>query len=114
MRSSIGKPESPMPTANVIVQSIVMAHMKVAAAVNAGRKRAAIKTSSGLSAEIASSKIQGWLGKKIMPAHKTAVTVSAKAPSTSSRRGGKSRIIDASPIASGAMVMVPGVSEANQ
>src|SRR5262245_61095924 len=102
MRSSIGKSESPkMPTANVVVKTIVMAHVEVTAAVKGGRERAAIQRSNGLSVEMASSKVQGWFGKKTRPAHKTADTVSAKAPSASSRRGGKSRIIDASPITSG-------------
>src|SRR5262245_28403859 len=103
-----------MPTANVVVQTIVMAHMKVAVAVKAGRRRAAIQTSIGLSAAIASSKVHRSLGKKTMPAHKPATNASAKAPSASSRRGGKSRINDANPIASGATVMVPSASEANQ
>src|SRR5581483_11999373 len=103
-----------MPTANIVVQTIVMANMKVAIAVKAGRRRAAIQTTSGLIAAIASSKVQGWFGRKTMPAHSTAATVSARAASVSSRRGGGLRISDASPIASGATVMMPSASEATQ
>src|SRR5579871_1045941 len=103
-----------MPTANVVVQTIVMAHMKVAAAVKAGRKRAAIQTSRGLSVASANSKVQGLFGMKTMLAHRAAATASAEVPSASSRRGGTLRSRDAIPITSGATVMVPSASEANQ
>src|SRR5689334_12394842 len=115
IRSSIGKLESPkMPMANVVVQTMVMAHKKVATAVKTGRKRAAMKTSSGLSAAIASSEVQGWFGSSTMPEHKAAAIASASAPPASSRRVGGARANDASPIASGATLILPSASDVNQ
>ena len=56
MRSSIGKRGSPKrPTPTIVVQTIVIAHRNVAAAVKAGRTLAAIQTNSGQSEAIASS-----------------------------------------------------------
>ena len=88
--------------------------MNVAIAVNAGRRRDAIQSRSGQSAPIASSVVQGSLGRKTINAQTRDTTASAKTPSTISRRGGKLRTNDASPIARGATAMFPIASDENQ
>ena len=103
-----------MPTAKVVVQTIVIAMINVATAVNAERRRDAIQSRSGQSDPIASSAVQGSLGKKTSNAHTSDTTASAKPPSAISRRGGKLRMNDASPIARGATAMIPITSEENQ
>jgi len=95
-----------------VVQTIVIAMMKVAAAVNSGRSRAAIQTINGHRAAMARSKVQ--FGIKIRNVHKPLNTASDKIPSAISRFGGNSRKSAANPIISGAIVMVPSASEANQ
>src|SRR5690349_21918468 len=115
MRSSIAKRGSPkMPMANVVVKTMVMAQINVAAAVKTGGKRAAIQTHRGLSEAMASSRVHGWFGRKIRHAHTADTTESASAASASSRLAGGPRINDASPMMSGAMVIVPSPSEATQ
>ena len=103
-----------MPIAKIVVQTIVIATMNVAIAVNAGRRRDAIQSRSGQSAPIASSAVQGSLGKKTSKAHTRDTTASAKTPSAISRRGGRLRANDASPIARGATAMIPSASDENQ
>ena len=114
-RCSIDRCGSPkMPIAKIVVQTIVIATTNVAAAVNAGRRRAAIQSRSGLSAPIASYAVQGSLGNKTSKALTRHTTASAKTPSAISRRGGRLCINDASPIASGATAMIPSASDKNQ
>ena len=103
-----------MPMANVVVATIVMAQMNVAALVIPGGRRAAIQTNKGHSAIVASSRVHGLFGKNTRNAHRTHTTASAKALSAASRVDGTLRINDARPITSGATVSVPSASEANQ
>ena len=103
-----------MPIEKIVVQTIVIATMNVATAVNAGRRRAAIQSRSGLSAPIASTAVQGSLGNKTSKAPMRHTTASAKTPSAISRRGGELRANDASPIARGATAMIPSASDENQ
>jgi hypothetical protein len=103
-----------MPIAKIVVQTIVIAQMNVAIAVIAGRRRDAIQSRSGQSEPIASSVVQGSLGKKTSNAHTRDTIASAKTPSAISPRGGKLRANDASPIARGATAMFPIASDENQ
>src|SRR5712692_9087758 len=99
-RCSIDRCGSPkLAIAKIVVQTIVIAMMNVATAVNAERRRDAV---------------QGSLGKKTSNAHTRDTTASAKTPSAISRRGGRLRVNDASPIARGATTMVPSASDENQ
>src|SRR5580698_197697 len=115
MRWSNDKWESPkIPMSNVVVATIVMAQMKVAALAMPGGRRAAIQTNKGHRATMASSPVQGLFGKNTRNAHSTHKTASANALSAASRVDGALRINDAKPITSGATVSVPRPSEANQ
>src|ERR1700735_5276685 len=115
MRSSNDRRESPkITTANVVVATIVMAQMNVAALVIGGGRRAAIQTNKGHRATVASSSVQGLCGRNTRNAHMTHSAASANALSTASRVDGTWRINDAKPITSGAIVSVPIASEATQ
>ena len=103
-----------MPMVNVVVATIVMAQMKVAAVVMPGGRRAAIQTNKGNNEMVASSKVQGTLGKNTSIAHRTHTSAIAKALSVASRVDGTLRTNDAKPITSGATVRVPSASEATQ
>src|SRR3954463_14762357 len=95
-RSSSGKRVSPnRPIENVVVHTMVLAQMNVAAAVKAGLTRAAIHTNTGQSEETASLSAHDSSGKMIRNAHTPATIASAKVPSAISRRGGRSRMNDA-------------------
>src|SRR5262249_51885699 len=113
--SAIGKRGSPkMPMPKVVVQTIVRATMKAAAAANNGRHRAASHNSKGKSAATGTTVTQDCRGKKITTPLNTARVASATSPSTISRRGGGSRAHEISPIKTGAVVMIPSASDANQ
>ena len=103
-----------MPTENVVVATMVVAQMNVAALAIPGGRRAAIQTNKGHRAMVASSRVQGLFGKNTRNAHTAHTTTSAKALSTASRVDGTLRINDAKPITSGATVSVPSASEATQ
>src|SRR5271154_1233558 len=99
MRCSDDKRESPkMPTANVVVATIVMAQTNVAALAIPGGRRAAIQTNNGHRAIVASSRVQGRFGKNTRSAHRTQTTASAKALSAASRVDGMLRTNEAKPI----------------
>ena len=81
-RSSTDRCKSPnRPMAKIVVQTIVIAHMNVAIAVNAGRRRDVIQSRSGQSAPIASSAVQGSFGRKTINEHTIDTTARAKRPS---------------------------------
>src|SRR6516165_3703225 len=103
-----------MPISNVLVATIVMAQMNVAAEVMPGGRRAAIHTNKGHSEMVASSRVQGRFGRNTRNAHRRLTSVSAKALSAASRADGSLRISEARPMTSGATVIVPSASEANQ
>src|ERR1700722_19547679 len=115
MRSAIGKSASPkMPMPNVVVQTIVSATIKAAAAANTGLQRAASHSNSGNSAAMGTTVAQGSRGRKMMTPLNKASVASAAPPSMTSRRGGGSRADESSPISNGATVMMPRASEVNQ
>src|SRR5258708_7550192 len=99
---------------NVIVQIIVSETMNVAAAANPGRQRTASHSRIGKSKAIGRTVFHGSGGSKTMMTVITASATSATAPSMISLRGGGSRKAPARPITSGATVMMPMASDANQ
>src|SRR5262249_53296720 len=109
---NLGSPKNP--TAKMVAQTIVIAQMNVATAVNAGGNLAAIQTKRGHSEIIASSTVHCRFGKKTKNALKMHRIENATLPSAISRLVGLSRTNEASAIASGATVMVPSASEVNQ
>src|SRR5215469_4066025 len=98
----------------VVVQTIVSATIKEAAAAKTGRQRAETHRSTGNRRAIGTTVAQGSLGRKITSPLIIAITTSARVPSMSSPRGGGSRALAASPIKSGATVIMPSASDANQ
>src|SRR6267378_4344966 len=98
----------------VIVQMIESETMNTAAAANPGRQRAAIHTRIGNSKAIGRTVFHGSGGIKTMMMVNAANTTSATTPSTNSLRGGGSRTASARPMTSGATVMMPTASDANQ
>src|SRR5882672_5153516 len=103
-----------MPMAKVVVATIVVAQMNVAALAIPGGRRAAIQTNKGISEIVASSTVQGSFGRNTRNAHRRHTTASAKALSAAPRVDGMLRINDAKPMPSGATVSVPSASEATQ
>src|SRR5262245_2206402 len=115
MRSPIGKVKilkSLLP--KVIAQIIASETMNTAAAANAGRQRTASHNKIGNSKAIGRTVFHGSSGSKTMIAVIAANATSAAAPSTISLRGGGSRTASASPMTSGATVVMPTMSDANQ
>src|SRR5258708_33227193 len=107
--------ESPkMPMANVLVATLGMAQINVAALAIPGGRRAAIQTNKGHRATIHSAPVQYLLGKNTRNAHRTHRTASAKALSAASRIDGTLRINEAKPTTNGATVTPPSPSDANQ
>src|SRR5713101_6014527 len=99
---------------NVIVQIIVSETRSTAAAANPGRQRTASHSRIGNSKAIGRTVFHGSGGSKTMMTVIAANTMSATTPSTISLRGGGSRKDSARPITSGATVMMPTESDANQ
>src|SRR2546421_12949994 len=98
MRWSIdrrGSPKTPIP--KVVVQTIVIAQMNVAAAVKNGGSRAAIQTIRGHRGAMARSRDHVRFGIRIRDEHKTVTTASASIPSANSRLVGNSRTREAHP-----------------
>src|SRR5216684_4111718 len=98
----------------VIVQIIASETMDTAAAANPGRQRAASHTSIGNSKAIGRTVFHGSGGTKMMMMVSAANIMSVTTPSTISLRGGGSRTASARPMTSGATVMMPTISDANQ
>src|SRR5256885_14182678 len=101
-----------MPT--VVVQTIARVTMKAAAAAKTGRQRAAIHNSTGNSSATGTAVVQGPGGSEMGMMLVTMIDASATRPSMVSLRAGGSRDTEASPITSGAIVMMPRASDANQ
>src|SRR2546430_16287998 len=92
MRWSIdrrGSPKTPIP--KVVVQTIVIAQMNVAAAVKNGGSRGARPTINGDMAAVARGRVQGRFGVKGRGEHQTGDPPSGSTPSPPSRLDGKSR-----------------------
>src|SRR5262244_2250826 len=98
----------------VVVQTIARVTMKVAAAANTGRQRAAIHNRTGNSSAIGTTVVQGSGGSAMTITLMTMSDASAARPSMVSFGPGGSRVAEASPITSGAIVMMPSASDANQ
>src|SRR5258706_13459704 len=98
----------------VIVQTIVSETMNTAAAANTGWQRAAIHNRNGNNRAGGSAGSHDSGGRKTVMAFITANTTSATMPSMISLGGGGLRRALAKPIISGATVMMPTASEANQ
>src|SRR5258707_4507258 len=92
MRWSIdrrGSPKTPIP--KVVVQTIVIAQMKVAAAVKNGGGRAAVPTISRDKAAIARPRVHARLRIRISDGHKTVGNARASNPFADSRPCGQLR-----------------------
>src|SRR5215475_1637783 len=99
----------------VIVQTIVSEAMNAAAAANTGWQRAVSHSRIGSSRAAERTVCHGSGGSKtMMTIITTANAASATRPSTISLRGGGLRRASARPITSGATVMMPTASDANQ
>src|SRR5713226_7438882 len=99
----------------VIVQTVVSETMNAAAAANTGWQRAVSHSRIGSSRAAGRTVCHGSGGSKtMMTVITTANATSATTPSKISLRGGGSRRALARPIASGATVMMPTASDANQ
>src|ERR1044072_6696865 len=99
---------------NVVVQTIVSATMNAAAAAKAGLQRAVIHNKSGKSNAVGTTATHSSRGNKTMSPLVMVSITHTTPPSKTSFRGGGSRAADASPIRSGATVMMPSASDANQ
>src|SRR6267154_5439601 len=98
----------------VIVQTIVSETMNAAAAANPGRQRAASHSRIGNSSATGIIVCHGFGGSETMITVSATNPASAATPSMISLRGGGSRTASARPITSGATVMMPTTSDANQ
>src|SRR5215471_8929458 len=98
----------------VVVQTIARVTMKAAAAANTGRQRAAIHHRTGNSSAIGTTVVQGSGGSAMTITLMTMSDASAARPSMVSFGPGGARVAEASPITSGAIVMIPSASDANQ
>ena len=115
MRSEIGKlasPKKPMP--NVVVKTIVSALMKAAVAAKTGWQRAASHNSIGNRSATGTTVPQSPCGRKMTNPFRMTSATSAAAPSINPRRDGGCRAAEANSMISGATVMIPRASEANQ
>ena len=102
----------PMP--KVVIHTTVSVMMNTAAAAKTGRQRAASQSNSGNSNAIGTDVPSGAFGRTITKPDMATSAASATAPSMSSWRGGTLRRTAASSMISGATVMMPSASEANQ
>src|SRR5262249_23239214 len=99
----------------VIVQTVVSERMNAAAAANTGRQRAVSHSRIGSSRAAGRTVCHGSGGSKTTMMVVTAANAtSATTPSMISLRGGGSRWALARPITTGATMMMPMASDANQ
>ena len=96
------------------VTTIVIETANAPAAENAGRSRAASHAKTGNNQVIGSSVTQSSRGSEMMSPVIKARATSAHVPSMTSLRGDGRRTTAASPTTSGATVMIPTKSDANQ
>src|ERR1700758_562687 len=99
---------------NVVVQTIDRLMMNAAAAANTGRQRAASQSSGASSTATGPTFASSSEPRKIASPLTRASAATARVPSTSSLSGGRSRAAEASSIRSGATVIIPKASDANQ
>src|SRR5215813_9919348 len=98
----------------VVIQTNVKAIMNAAAEAKMGRERAASHSNRGKRAAMGTTIPQWPCGRRTTNPLSQASATSATIPSTSSLRGGGSRVVEASSIISGATVRIPSPSDANQ
>src|SRR5438874_1833348 len=96
------------------VTTTLMETRNAAAAAKTGRQRAAIHNNIGKRRATGSTVSQACHGSEIAIPVITASATSAVVPSMSSLRDGGRRMEAASPITSGATMMIPITSDANQ
>src|SRR5438309_7488366 len=98
----------------VVVQTIEGLTMKAAAAAKPGRQRAASHSSGANNTATGPTVAKRSDRRKMASPLTRASAATATAPSTSSLSGGRSREAEASSISSGATVIIPNPSDANQ
>src|SRR6478736_2038878 len=98
----------------VVVQTIERLTMNAAAAAKTGWQRAASQSSGANNTATGPMVAKSSERSKIARPLTSASAVTAKAPSTSSLSDGRSREAEASSISSGATVIIPSPSDANQ
>src|SRR6201981_21565 len=98
----------------MVVQTIERLIMNAAAAAKTGRQRAASHSSGANNTATGPTFAKSSDRRKIASALTRASAATAKAPSTTSLSGGRSREAETSSISSGATVMIPNASDANQ
>src|SRR3954464_51827 len=91
-----------------------MVTRNAAAEAKTGWQRAVTHKISGNSSAMGTAVVQGSAGRKITTTLMAVRAASARKPSIASFRGGGLRAAEASPITSGAIVMMPSASDANQ
>src|SRR5260221_2717511 len=98
----------------VVVQTIETLTMNAAAAAKTGRQRAASHNSGANNTATGPTFANSSDCRKMATPLTRASAATAKTPSTSSLSGGRSREAEASSISSGATVIIPSPSDANQ
>src|SRR6476661_1748500 len=98
----------------VVVQTIERLTMNAAAAAKTGRQRAASHSSGANNTATGPTVAKSSDCRKMPSPLTTASAATAKAPSTSSLGGGRSREAEASSISNGATVIIPRPSDATQ
>src|SRR5262245_40232078 len=103
-----------MPMPNVVVQTTASATTNAAAAAKTGLQRAATHNNRGKIDAGGTTATHSSRGSKTMSPLTTVTIATATPPSMASLSGGGSRITATSPIRSGATVIMPKASDANQ
>src|SRR4051794_13417456 len=98
----------------VVVPTIARVTIKAAAAAKNGAQRAATHNRTGNSSAIGTTVVHGRCGNAIAMTLMTMSDASPTRPSMVSLGASGSRAIEARPIISGAIVMMPSASDANQ
>src|ERR1700676_2663232 len=98
----------------VVVQTIERLTINAAAAAKTGRQRAASHNSGANNTATGPTVAKSSDRRKMANPLTSASAATAKAPSTSSLRGGRSREAEESSINKGATVIIPSPSEASQ
>src|SRR5215469_6702057 len=98
----------------VVVQTMERLMINAAAAAKTGRQRAASQSSGANNTATGPTFAKSSDCRKMASPLARASATTAKAPSTSSLNGGRSREAEASSIISGATVIIPSPSDANQ
>src|SRR5260370_36007907 len=98
----------------VVVQTIERLTMNAAAAAKTGRHRAASHSSGANNTATGPTVAKSSDRRKMASPLTKASAATAKAPSTNSLSGGRTREAEASSIINGATVLIPKPSDANQ